>query len=76
MSRSARPERLPLGAGDDGITVARMVPTKTTGPGRVQVLEPPRLEVRTKGPRDGVGWELVADRAAPTEQPSLFGRHG
>ena len=42
------------------------------GRGASRALMAGRLEVRVPGPRGGRGWEPVADRAARTEQLTLF----
>ncbi len=42
------------------------------GRGASRALMAERLEVRVPGPRGGRGWEPVADRAAHTEQLSLW----
>jgi hypothetical protein len=43
------------------------------GRGASRALRPERLEVRVRGPRGGVVWEPVPDRAARTEQLGLWG---
>lgn len=40
--------------------------------GAARALEAERLEVRSKGPRGGVVWEPVPERAARTEQLGLL----
>jgi hypothetical protein len=42
------------------------------GRGASRALRPERLEVRDRGPRGGVVWEPVPDRAARTEQLGLW----
>jgi hypothetical protein len=42
------------------------------GKGAARALAVDRLEVRSKGPRGGVVWEAVTDRAARTEQLGLL----
>jgi hypothetical protein len=42
------------------------------GKGAARALGADRLEVRSTGPRGGVLWEPVADRAARTEQLGLL----
>ncbi len=42
--------------------------------GASRALRADRLEVRDRGPRGGVVWEPVPDRAARTEQLGLWGR--
>jgi hypothetical protein len=44
------------------------------GRGASRALRPDRLEVRDRGPRGGVIWEPVPERAARTEQLGLWGR--
>ena len=48
------------------------VGVRDDGHGASRALVPERLEVRVPGPRGGRGWEPVADRAARTEQLSLW----
>jgi hypothetical protein len=44
------------------------------GRGASRALRADRLEVRDRGPRGGVVWESVAERAARTEQLGLWER--
>lgn len=43
------------------------------GNGASRAITADRLEVRARGPRGGVVWEPLAERAARTEQLGLFG---
>ena len=55
-----------LGRERDGSVAVR------DGRGASRALRPDRLEVRDRGPRGGVVWDRVPDRAARTEQLGLW----